>query len=796
MAIGIAAGAVLLAGVMPLRQAAAQPPPIPPAEGSLVAAHEYISDRGARHQLARLLSYQPQRRAEALWHYRRLLEDTPHDPALVTETAEVLQWMGEEAAAVDLLTSLPAGTEQTRAGLLLQARVERSLGRAGRARAILEGLRPLEGRTEQLLDAAALTDSGALHGAEAVVRGLLAESPDDPGLRLQLGDLLQAQGRIYAAEHHYARLLADTPDQTLAAERLRRLPHRGPAEPADTPEPIAPQEAPAAPQTARDHLATAEQALQGGDIASAEQAVRRALELEPELTRADYLLAEVLIARNALAEAEEQLQQVATRFPDATEARLNLARLASWQGDYDRALDHYDALAAEHPTDPTFPLEAARLAGWAGEPDQARERYATLLTLLQAEPPAATSTPGPLTAAPPGPALPTPTDPAYPAAAEHRAVHQEARAKALVHDRHPRTALTVLQRAAEFQPHNLETAFDQAQIECTLGLCGAEQATYERVLDAVPNHPQAARQQALLKRQRGPRAGLHADYRNESGRDAEMETIGYGVHGSLPVATRARGHVSVDRWRYRFDPDPDEDIDEARGNRVHGTLSGVASTQLRWRTELAYTRFDDPDVKDSIEGRAEMDYHVSDRLRTRGGIAQERVLRNPKTASERINRRLAEAELDYYADRRVDLGATARTAHYSDGNRGLLLQFQPQVRVTEHPRQLTAGATFQYRDTQDEEDLYWTPQDYLAAGPFLEWHHDLARVFGCRALDHYYRVRLSAYRDSEHNTGTRLAAAYAWDAGDHLRLSADAFIERSSEWDAEGLHVNATWHFH
>ncbi len=795
---GVAAGALLLGISAGAPGAEAQDLPLgQPAGGSLVAAHDHISDADARLQLARLLSYQPHRRAEALAHYRRLLDEAPEDPELLAETAEVLHWAGDDAAAAALLLTLPERAERTRASLLLHARVELSLGRPGRARVLLESVQPLEGRTERLLYVAALSGTGALHPAAAILREKLDDSPEDHELRLQLGDLLQMQGQIYAAEHQYALILARDTEHPFAKERIQRLPHRRSTAPAD--ETGTAEQSAGPPSSAQELLQVAEDLTRQDRLKEAEEAVRQALEREPELIRAQYLLAELLISRGALAEATEPLEAITARFPDATRARLTLAQLASWQGDYEHSLRLYDELAAAYPEDPVFPWEAARVAGWAGERDEAQGRYAALLASVQAGDIGVQRSSGaaqPLDPIPIERAVALPAHPRYPAQAVDKAVRQEAEAKALISERRPREALAILQRAALFQPHNLETALDQSQVECALGLCDAERATYQRVLDVVPGHDIARNRLKQLERQRAPQAGFHAEYRDESGRDAQLETTGYGVHGSVALGPRWRGSVALDRQHHRFDPGPADALDAVYGNRIHGAVRGVASSRLRWRAELAHTRFDDSEVQNSTEGRAEADYHFNDQWRAQGSLAQERVLRNPETARDRIYRRVAEVDIDHYPDRRLDLAGTLRSAHYSDGNRGTLLQFQPRLRVTEHPHQLTTGATLQYRDTEDEVDAYWTPQDYFAAGPFLEWRHDLADLFACRAMEHYYRLRLSSYRDNDRNTGWRLAGAYTWDASDRLQLSGDAFIERSSEWDTEGARLSATWHFH
>lgn len=898
-----AAAAVISAAVVLLGAPAAQPaeprfPGAPTDGGSLVPEGDHIADRDARRQLARLLAYEPGRRGQALAHYRRLLDAEPDDPELATEAAELLYWMGRPGEAARLLASLPEQAARTRASLLLQARIESELGRAGRARDILEGLQPLQGRAERLPYADALIRSGALHRAEGVLRELLAQEPEASEPRLRLGDLLQAQGRYYAAEHQYTRLLVANPEDEAVQARLERLaetagfrhhharqraaaedplalpplarfatrpardaaedpgPRAGgsgdpspsiqvpaapgvhPAAPLDThgapedpggPPAGAPEAAQGKatpdPEGALERLEAAERLVEQDDLRGAEAAVRAALAHDPELTTARYRHADLLIALGELERAASQLEALAERFPDATQPRLALARLASWQGDLERSRQLYDALAAAHPQDPTFGWEAARVAWWAGDAEEARRRYEALLAgPAEAEgaergqqPPDAA---GLEAAEPPLSGLeaglrvheaPIAAHPDYPRYAVQRAIHLEGRAKVLVRDRRPLEALSVLERSAAFQPGNQEALYDQAQLACSLGLCDRERAAYHQLLEVAPWHGQARQSLALLERERSPQAGAQAAYSSESGEETELETRSYGLHAGVPLAERARAEVAVDRLAHEFEPEPEqgEELERTRGRRVQATLSGVATPRLRYRAGLAHTRLDADAAADATEASVHAAYRPADRWRAAGTLALERVLRNARTATDRIDRRVGALELDHSPDRRIDLASRAELADYSDGNRGLLLQLQPRARITEHPRELTLGWTLQYRDyAEDDEDLtngengntdtypYWTPQRYVANRLLLEWRHDLAEVLACRALAHHYRLRVEPYADNDGNSGARWSAAYTWDATDHLQLSADAFLERSDEWDTEGVSLSLTWHFH
>ncbi|BAU56462.1 TPR repeat [Halorhodospira halochloris] len=869
--IGASTAAAVLVLAMVADQTSAQPLE-GQAEASLVAAQEHITDHEARHQLARLLSYQPERWEQALHHYRRLLEDAPEDPELITDTAKLLYWKDRPGAAARLLDSLPEQTAQERASLLLQARIENALGRVGQALDILEGLSPLDGREEQLQYTETLIRSGALHRAEAILREFLAQQPEDREFRLRLGDLLQTQGRHYAAEHHYTHLLAEAPEDEVILGRLKGLaaatgfhshppPSRAPdADPLAAPplaryaaqqvpdpeherkaQPTPPREeaetipphereAPsgeADPEAARELFHKAQRLTEQGEIQQAEETVREALAHEPELTLACYLHADLLLSLGALDAAESRLEALAERFPDATQPRLALARLASWQDEFDRSRELYDALARAYPEDPTFAWEAARVAWWAGEHEESLGRYEALLVGSQEawveHPELGVAADAILQAGdPPFAELearliehgePIADHPDYPRYALQKAVYLEGRSKLLVRQQRPREALSVLQRATHFQPGNQKTLLDQAQVACSLGLCELERETYQQLLDIEPQHGQARQGLELLRRERSPKAGVQAAYRSESGQETEIEVSSYGLHGSLPVGRRAHGEVTVDRLHYDFNSETPEALDQTRGSRIQGALTGVAGPQLLWRAELAHTRLDEAEARNATEGRTQAEYHPDDHWRAGAALARQRVLRNARTAQDRVYRRVVELELDHYPHRRIDLTSRAELADYSDDNRGYLLELQPRARITDHPRKLTLGLTLQYRDyDEDDEDNsapenghqnqgveefgYWTPQRYVAKRLFLEWRHDLAEVFACRALAHHYRLRVAPYTDSDGNSGARWSLAYIWDASERLQLSADTFLERSSEWDTEGLALRATWHFH
>lgn len=75
---------------------------------TIVPREGRVSDREARHALARILSYDDATLRESLAEYRALLALSPRDPAIETEMAQVLLRLGMEADAAALLRGLYA----------------------------------------------------------------------------------------------------------------------------------------------------------------------------------------------------------------------------------------------------------------------------------------------------------------------------------------------------------------------------------------------------------------------------------------------------------------------------------------------------------------------------------------------------------------------------------------------------------------------------------------------------------------------------------------------------------------
>ena len=116
--------------------------------------------------------------------------------------------------------------------------------------------------------------------------------------------------------------------------------------------------------------------------------------------------------------------------------------------------------------------------------------------------------------------------------------------------------------------------------------------------------------------------------------------------------------------------------------------------------------------------------------------------------------------------------------------------------------------TGEYRDVAEEnvffydgplltgiEHPYWTPQGYFAGDLTLQWRHDLSALKFCGARQHVYLLKLGVGTDTDSNAGVKLAGEYRFDFAPRWSINAEAFIERSEQWDAEGLWLNLTHRF-
>jgi Flp pilus assembly protein TadD len=196
----------------------------PPAEAipllrEFSAAHPGV--RVSRVLLVRALDLSGQP-GEALAVSRTLLAETPDDPAMLTQTAELHLAEGEgDAARVLVERAVEVAPLDVRVVALL-GELER---RAGRCAAVLPSLdRALaaapEGSGARLVRGACRHDLGDLAGAASDLQAVLAADPDNRDVRYLLGVTWLRQGRHADAVPLLAAQVERTPDAVLAQAAL------------------------------------------------------------------------------------------------------------------------------------------------------------------------------------------------------------------------------------------------------------------------------------------------------------------------------------------------------------------------------------------------------------------------------------------------------------------------------------------------------------------------------------------------------------------------------------------------
>ena len=116
-------------------------------------------------------------------------------------------------------------------------------------------------------------------------------------------------------------------------------------------------------------------------IAEAIEDTTRALELNPDMPQARYLLAQLQLRRGNGSEARSALRTLLSRNPGQKEARLQLVRLLLNNNDPAGARSLLNDAMERFPEDPTWPRRLARLAASQGRMDRAIEAWRQTVAL-------------------------------------------------------------------------------------------------------------------------------------------------------------------------------------------------------------------------------------------------------------------------------------------------------------------------------------------------------------------------------------------------------------------------------
>jgi len=280
---------------------------------TIVPPESRVSDGEARHTLARILSYNDATLRESLLEYRALMALTPGDPAVETETAQVLLRLGMGAEAAALLRGLYARNPGDSIAAAALADIECSRGHAVACRDLyLDALRTSGHRPDlELRFADKMNMWGDFVRARSLYRRHLTANPGDRDVALRLAMTLASSERYEEAEGVCRELMPTRKDTavltTLASIKLLEK-----------------------------------------DFPEAERYAREALSVGQDSREASRILWEALLSEGRYHEARS-VYEGSTRQPgEAAEAHVNIGRTYLRQKNAAGARRHFqEALAAD-----------------------------------------------------------------------------------------------------------------------------------------------------------------------------------------------------------------------------------------------------------------------------------------------------------------------------------------------------------------------------------------------------------------------------------------------------------------
>lgn len=428
MRLRLAIGVALLA-VLAVAGGSAAESPVPP--------QARIGDRQALRQLGRLYAW-TDRYAKAAEVYGRLLAETPRDPELTADLADLELARGHAARCRNLYARALALAPNDPELLIRQAQAMNLWGDFYRMESIYRGRLaaapgdlPTRLALARLMMSAQRFDEARGLYLDLLVRGAppgeirpalarvaweagdleeclrsadlaLRHDPDDAASLALAGRALLRLGRAEQARDRYVRL-AGLPGSEAAglvglaradlalgeagqARRwLERAVRAAPEDPearfllagedkAGGQEFAASLTRPGALSPAR-LAAWAQVYREHGLMPQAAGCYRAALAADPDYYPARLGLAETLGMAKQYDEANRLLAGLTADFPGASKPLLTRARVLAWSRRYDEALEQYAALGRLNPDDPVPQKEAARTAAWGKDMAEARRLY-------------------------------------------------------------------------------------------------------------------------------------------------------------------------------------------------------------------------------------------------------------------------------------------------------------------------------------------------------------------------------------------------------------------------------------
>ncbi len=572
----------------------------------------------------------------------------------------------------------------------------------------------------------------------------------------------------------------------------------------------------------------------------------QALKSDPENFPARLGLAEILAVDHQYERADKILKDMAEEFPNSSKILITRARVLGWAKRYDQSIALYDRICKLNPSDPTPQKEKARTAAWGKKMETAGQIYAeaykipvdrTLADSIQAlareeDNPHLTKLSEQLLQTSQGNSVYTGYEVFFkeikklsgslspetaakleevrldllPSYRIQKAAYLESRSKRLAWNRKFIRALDSYEDLIDFQPGNEEALFDHAQVECSLGLCDREAASYENLLAIDPLHLFAEMGLERAKIRSAPSLEAGGNYWEEEGRGGLSQITRYRTDFRADVPLSCRFRLSAAAHHWLEDPGIKGISYDAYGPtfEVSGILNEIVSGAASW-THKEYAK---NNISSTDAGFARLGLNLWDYARLGMGYERSDELYNIFGVKQSVQADSFWVGASSYLTRYFEVQSKAQFMSYNDGNEGRLLTLGAGYAFTDHPRIVKLTIAGEYRDTDHDNiflfrgselvDIihpYWAPQDYLAATAILEWRHDISQYFFCGSELHFYDLRLGIGTDSDDNPSVKLEGEWRYEFKDHWAIGVKGLIQRSEEWDANGAWATIRYRF-
>ncbi len=501
-----------------------------------------------------------------------------------------------------------------------------------------------------------------------------------------------------------------------------------------------------------------------------------AIKKDPDYFPASIGLAEAFGINRRYDESIALYKKLDNEFPKNSRILIGLARVLGWSKRYDESIALYREVIRLNPADPVPRREMARTAMWGKMPELSMATYEAAMTDLGAD------------------------------QRIRRSFYLEKEAKWLSYNKMFSRSLPVYETLLSEYPGNEEALFDQAQVQCALGLCDRERTTYRRLLNIDPLHSLAG--DALERQRIRSNPSLRSDYSywDEEGRGdlARITRNRFDLSFDLPLACQY--HVSVKAHRWLEHPDFTNRTYGANGFSLGfaGTFNPFVKGEASW----THKSYDSSDFGTKDTGYGSLWFNIYDRFRLGAGYARTDELYNYFGIDQGIQADRFWAGFHGDITRKFEIDGKAEYINYTDSNSGYYFGLSAGYAFTDHPRVFKITMSGELRNTRRDNEYiyqnglltniihpYWAPLDYSAGGIIFEWHHDLSKLFTCGSQQHYYDLKASFGTDSENNPYARIEGEWNYEFKKHWMVNLKGMVHSSPEWNATGVWAALRYQF-